>query len=53
MLKEYIDQYIWAKRINDEKAMCRLEKELEKLGMDYATLQMLVEEEMLSWIDRD
>ena len=52
MLKDYIDQYIWAKQQGDEKEMRRIERDLEKLGMDKATLLMLIQEEEQSWIER-
>lgn len=52
MLKDYIDRYIWAKKQGDQVEMRRIERDLKKLGMDYATLQMLIQEEEQSWIDQ-
>lgn len=44
MLNDYITDYIKAKRDNDTKSMKQIEKDLAKLGMDKATLLVLVEE---------
>lgn len=53
MLSEYIHAYIAARKNGDKKEMERIEKDLEKLGMDRATLLMVVEEEQRAWIEAE
>lgn len=44
MLTDYINEYIIAKHAGNEKAMRRIERELESFGMDKYTLDELVKE---------
>lgn len=44
MLEEYIRQYEAALAAGDKKTMKRIEKDLSVLGMDLATLSVLVRE---------
>ena len=44
MLEEYIRQYEAALAVGDKKAMKRIEEDLSILGMDLATLNILVRE---------
>ena len=44
MLAEYIERYKEALRKKDKKEQERIEKELQKLGMDRATLRFLIRE---------
>lgn len=41
MLQDYIREYFAAKQKNDTKIMRRIERELARLGMDKATLNVL------------
>lgn len=43
-MSEYIEAYVKALKANDRKEMARIERDLQKLGMDRYTLIVLVKE---------
>ena len=46
MLSDYIEQYADAQKRNDKKQMARIERDLQRLGMDVMTLKVLAREVM-------
>lgn len=44
MLSDYIDRYCAAQSKGDTKEMARIERDLQRLGMDVMTLKVLVRE---------
>ena len=45
-MSEYIEAYVKALKANDKKEMARIERDLQKLGMDRYTLLTVVKEVM-------
>jgi hypothetical protein len=45
-MSEYIEAYLQALKAKDKKEMARIERDLQKLGMDKYTLMAVVKEMM-------